>query len=75
MMLQTDLVLTYLLDYGSITPKEAEAHFGIMRLAAVIYKLKQDGAKIRTEKASGKNIFGKKVYFAKYVLVRGNADE
>ena len=75
MMLQTDMVLTYLLDYGSITPKEAESHFGIMRLAAVIYKLKQDGAKIRTEKASGKNIFGKKVCFAKYVLVRGNADE
>lgn len=75
MMLQTDLVLTYLLDYGSITPKEAEAHFGIMRLAAVIYKLKRKGHNIKTEIISGYNIFGRSVSYAKYIYVRGNADE
>ena len=74
-MLQTDMVLDYLKTYGSITPKEAEAHFGIMRLAAVVYKLKRKGYDIKSETASGKNIFGRSVSFAKYIYVRGNADE
>lgn len=74
-MMQEEMVLNYLLDYGSITPKEAEANFGIMRLAAVIFKLKRKGYDIKTEMKSGRNIFGRNVSFAKYVLVRGNADE
>ena len=73
--MQTEMVLDYLNANGSITPKEAEAHFGIMRLAAVIYKLKRKGYDIKTETASGKNIFGRSVSFAKYIYVRGNADE
>lgn len=73
-MKQTDMVLNYLLDYGSITPKEAE-RFGIMRLAAVVYKLKRRGHNIKTEIVSGYNIFGKSVSFAKYVLVEGEGNE
>ena len=42
-MTQTDRVLRHLQDYGSITPHEALAEYGIMRLGARIWDLKKQG--------------------------------
>ena len=67
-MTQYDMVRNHLNCFGSITPKEAEEAYGIMRLAAVVFTLKERGMKIRTEMQSGKNRFGKIVPWAKYVL-------
>ena len=39
-MTQTDRVLRHLQDYGSISPHEALAEYGIMRLGARIWDLK-----------------------------------
>lgn len=70
-MTQKEMVLEYLDEFGEITPLEAYKDLGILRLAAVIFNLKQDGYAIKTETVTAKNRFGKLVTFAKYT-VKGN---
>ena len=41
-----------------------------MRLAAVVYDLKDEGYDIKTDIVKSKNRFGEKVSFAKYTLVK-----
>ena len=48
-MKQSDLVVTHLNTYDSITPLEALTRYGIMRLAAVVHRLKQKGLCIITD--------------------------
>jgi hypothetical protein len=48
-MTQNDMVLDYLKRFGSITPIEALADLGIMRLGARCYDLKKEGHDIITE--------------------------
>lgn len=67
---QGELVLRWLNEYGSITPLDAMREFGIMRLAACIFNLKQDGHKIRTEMTSSTNRYGHKVAYATYKLLK-----
>ena len=64
---QKKRVLMYLERFGSITPLEAFREFGIMRLAAVIFKLRKEYA-IATVKEYSVNRFGEKVGFARYFL-------
>lgn len=65
---QKQLILDYLDQFGSITPMEAMRDLGIMRLAARISDLKEDGYEIRTSMEKMKNRYGKTVYFAKYSI-------
>lgn len=51
---QNELCQRYLLIYGSITPLEALEAFGCFRLSAIIYDLRNDGWKIRTDINEGK---------------------
>lgn len=44
-----DRVLAYLQTYGSITPKEAFIKFGLYRLGATIFELRQEGHDIETK--------------------------
>lgn len=44
------LILKYMQNYGSITPKEAEKYIGCMRLAARISDLKRMGYAIGTRR-------------------------
>lgn len=48
-MNQKERILTYLQHAGSISSIEAFERFKITRLSAVIFNLKQDGYRFRTE--------------------------
>lgn len=63
MKTQKEQIKNYLISKKSITPIQALNKFGCFRLAAVIYKLKNEGLKIQTEM-----IYNKKQQFAKYIL-------
>ena len=45
-MSQCDMIMQHLKDHGTITPREALADYGIMRLGARIYDLKKSGIRI-----------------------------
>ena len=48
-MTQKEKVATYLKSGKSLTPIQALTKFGTLRLAAIIFKLKAEGLKIKTE--------------------------
>ena len=64
MKTQKEQIKKYLLSRKTITPIQALNKFGCFRLAAVIYKLKNEGLKIVTEMEYSKN-----KQFARYRLV------
>ena len=64
MKTQKEQIKKHLLSKKSITPIQAINKFGCLRLAAVIYKLKNERLKIMTEIE-----YNKKKQFAKYRLV------
>ena len=70
-MTQKEMVLNYLDEFGEITPLDAVKDLGIMRLAAVIFRLKQDGYNIQSEEIAVKNRFGKTCHVAKYFVKEG----
>jgi hypothetical protein len=63
MKTQKEQIKKHLLSRKSITPIQALNKFGCLRLAAVIYKLKNEGLKIMTEIE-----YNKKKQYAKYKL-------
>jgi hypothetical protein len=63
MKTQKEQIKKYLLSRKTITPIQALNKFGCFRLAAVIYKLKNEGLKIVTEMEYNKN-----KQYAKYRL-------
>lgn len=63
-------ILNYLWDYGSITPLEALRDLGVMRLAARIGELEQEGIEIIHERETGENRMGEKVTYSRYRLPR-----
>ena len=70
-MTQKQKVMQYLHEFGSITPLDAMREFGIMRLAAVVFDIKnEDGERIATQLEKSKNRFGENVIYARYVLER-----
>lgn len=69
-MTHKEKVLKYLRLYGAITPQEALASFGCMRLAARIHELREDGHTITAETVQGVNRFGEPVTFTRYRLTR-----
>lgn len=66
---QKDRVLRHLETYGSIDPRQAYFDYSIMRLAAVIFNLKEEGHDIKSELITSKNKFDEPVSYAKYTLV------
>ena len=70
-MTQKEMVLDFMKREGSITPWEAIKEFGITRLGARIWELKnEDGIRIKSETVVEKNRYGKPVNFAQYSLVQ-----
>jgi hypothetical protein len=63
-------VLKYMLDFGSITYKEAFSDLGVARLAAVICDLRKDGYRIITKPEQSLNRYGDKVAYARYSLAK-----
>ena len=64
-----DRILNHLRFKGSITSLQAFREYGITRLSAVIFDLRQNGYNITSTNVGRLNRYGDKVYFAKYTLV------
>lgn len=64
---QKAIVLDHLRQ-RSITPKDAYELYGIMRLAAIIWELRDAGYLIKTDTITSLNRFGKIVNYAEYSL-------
>ena len=66
---QTEKILAYMRQHGSITPLEAILDLNCMRLASRISDLKKEGYVIRSEMASYTRTDGTKSHFKKYSIV------
>ncbi len=62
-------VLHHLLKNKSITSIEAIKYYSATRLSAIIYNLKKDGYKFKSERIPFEDKFGNKAYFNKYHLI------
>ena len=69
---QTELILNHLRKYGSISPLEAMAEYGCMRLASRISDLKRQGYPIIAGRGTSENRNGETVHFAVYRLQSGS---
>ena len=65
---QSERILQYMKDFGSITQLEALNDLGCMRLASRITELRKAGYEIEDEFVRGKNRYGEPVHFKKYWL-------
>ena len=59
--------------YGSITSLEAFTEYGITRLAATMFKLKQSGYPFEVEWETGVNRYGEPIRYARYKKVAASA--
>ena len=66
MATQKELIISYITQFGSITPMEAFSNFGITKLATRISEMRRDGLNFKIESIASKNRFGKTVHFARY---------
>lgn len=64
-----DRVLRHLRDYGTISSMEAFREYGITRLSAVIFTLREEGYTIKTVTKTAVNRYGEKVRYGEYTLV------
>lgn len=71
-MTQCEKILRHMNDIGNITPMEAMAQYGIMRLGARIWDLKHRGYPIRTVIVRGKNRYGEPTSWASYSMEERN---
>lgn len=65
---QTEQITQHLRKNGHITSEQAFKRYGVTRLSAIIYNLREDGARIENERQEKKNNFGRTVGFDRYVL-------
>ena len=68
-MKQTERILQYMRDFGSITQLEAIRDISCMRLGARIFDLKREGYEIKKEMETSKNRYGEDTSYARYRLV------
>ena len=68
MVTQCERIMRHLQDYGSITSLEAMQEYGIMRLASRITDLRAQGVNIAKEMERGRNRYGEKTSYARYIL-------
>lgn len=72
MLHQTEMVLQHMMKYGPISGRIARDMYGIERLGARIWDLKQAGFDIRDGWVHGKNRFGVETHWKEYWLRREN---
>lgn len=65
---QTERVLDYMREFGSITQMDALHDLGVMRLASRISDLKRDGHIIQSKPEAVKNRYGESCYIKRYSL-------
>ena len=69
---QKQMILVYMKAHDGITQAEATRDIGCMRLGARISDLRTDGIKIRSDRETSLNRFGKKVSYVRYRLVQSS---
>lgn len=69
-MTQNQRILNWLKSRHKLTPLDAMNKWGIQRLGARIYELKNQGHKIKSEMVSVYNRFGDKCTVASYSLTK-----
>lgn len=67
-MTQTDRVLDYLQQFGSITALEALRDLGIMHLSSRITDMRRQGYAVKREMIEVKNRFGETTRVARYTM-------
>ena len=67
-MNQTEQVLMYIKQFGSITSLQAFKDLGCTRLSARIADLKEAGYEFECTRKTSRNRFGEKVSFTEYKL-------
>lgn len=65
---QKQKVFRHLNQIGPLTPVQAFFDYSIMRLAAIVFDLKDDGYEIETTILKSENKFGEPVNYAQYTL-------
>lgn len=70
-MTQTERVVSYMQEFGSITQLEALNDLGIMRLASRISDLKKAGYPIVATTEAVKNRYGEVCHVKRYSIERG----
>lgn len=65
---QTDRVLAYMQDFGSITQLDALRDLGVMRLASRISDLRKMGYPIEARTETVKNRYGERASIKRYSL-------
>lgn len=68
---QTERVLEYIKEFGSITQLSALQDLGVFRLASRICDLKRQGYPIISKTEAVKNRYGEKCYIKRYSLRGG----
>lgn len=66
---QKEQIVNHLRRSGNITSEQAFEKYGVTRLSAVVYNLRENGAEIENHRHFKKNKFGRTVGYDKYVLV------
>lgn len=67
-MRQSEKVLNYMKEFGTISTFEAFVDLGVTRLSGRIYELREQGYNISSEYVTLKNRAGENVTFKKYRL-------
>ena len=67
-MTQTEKIVKYMRDFGSITTMQAFLDLGVTRLASRISELEKSGVAISREFVDGRNRYGEKVRYKRYWL-------
>lgn len=67
-MTQEERVLRHLKDFESITSWEAIMEYGITRISARIFTLRQKGYNIKSETINAKNRYDEHTHFTKYYI-------
>ena len=65
---KTKKVLEHLKKYSGLTPKQALDRYGVMRLASIVFNLRQQGHPIKSTEVKVKDKFGGTCKVAKYYL-------
>lgn len=69
-MSQTKAILNHLLSGETISQLEATQKYGVLRLGAIIFKLRNEGHVISTEQVHKPNRYGNISNYAVYRLIK-----
>lgn len=66
MMNQYERIISYINEFGSISPMEAFADLGITKLSTRVSEMRKDGIEFNQEWEVRKNRYGEKVRYMRY---------